>query len=398
MAHPPVVVVLGAGAAGSAAAAQLTAAGATVTLADGGQPINRTLVNKGITTGMLSPDQIALPTGAIRTDTAVAVDTTARTIAFRSGTALGYDGLVVATGSHPRVLPDSIPGVAQAARTGLLTTVHSVQDGTRIRDRLVQIGTTGRVAILGGGLVAAETASLLAATGHDLVLVTRAPAPGEGAFGPSIASRLADAHRRHLQTRFGRTLTSIDHRNDALHLTLDDGDRITADLVLVAHGTTPAGPAPWSNGVEVDDRLRAVKSDRVVAAGGVALHHIGSGTGWRIDHWADAAAQGTHAAHTLLHELTGSADPGPYRPVSIHSAQIHDQLLMAAGNTGPGTQVTTTDSGLQMHHRNGSIVGVAALNDPLGVHSFTGRLHRPAVPPPPPATSREDHLHEGALR
>lgn len=63
----PSIAIIGAGAAGTAAARTLHASGVDVDLyaRNGEVPFNRTLVNKGIAIGLLEPAQAALPdTGA----------------------------------------------------------------------------------------------------------------------------------------------------------------------------------------------------------------------------------------------------------------------------------------------------------------------------------------------
>lgn len=71
-------------------------------------------------------------------------------------------------------------------------------------------------------------------------------------FGAGAAERLAAAHREHVDVAFGRTLTAVTDTGTQLELALDDTTQLTADLLIIAHGTTPTGPAPWEDGVIVD--------------------------------------------------------------------------------------------------------------------------------------------------
>ena len=64
---PQKVLILGAGAAGAAAARVLHGSGTvSVTLVDrtGQAPYNRTLVNKGVAIGLLTPEQVVTPAPA----------------------------------------------------------------------------------------------------------------------------------------------------------------------------------------------------------------------------------------------------------------------------------------------------------------------------------------------
>src|SRR5699024_6782995 len=108
------------------------------------------------------------------------------------------------------------------------------------------------------------------------------------------------------------------------------------DLAIVAHGTLPAAPAPWTGpeGIPVDSHLRALHAprQRIYAAGGVAVHHYPGHASYRIDHWDDSTAQGAHAARALLYDLGSDDDPGTYLPVSPFSARIHGHTLTGAGH------------------------------------------------------------------
>ncbi|MFS4895264.1 hypothetical protein SOO45_14490, partial [Staphylococcus aureus] len=84
---------------------------------------------------------------------------------------------------------------------------------------------------------------------------------------------------------------AVRDRSPLLGITLDDTTTLSADLLITALGNAPTAPGPFSSGVPVDDRLRST-APHVYAAGSTAIHrddHLGI---WRLDHWADAAAQG----------------------------------------------------------------------------------------------------------
>src|SRR5699024_8354754 len=188
---------------------------------------------------------------------------------------------------------------------------------------------------LGGGLVASETASLLAGSGHEVALITRSLLPGASAIGEHTARRLLELHQPQHAAYLGRTPRAIRTHTDRITVVLDDGTRAEGDLAIVAHGTLPAAPAPWTGpeGIPVDSHLPSLHAPRqgIYAAGGVAVHHYPGHASYRIDHWDDSTAQGAHAARALLYDLGSDDDPGTYLPVSPFSARIHGHTL-----TGPG--------------------------------------------------------------
>lgn len=361
----PSIVILGAGGAGAAAAHVLAAAGVehTVVTATGQAPFNRTLVNKGVAIGLIAAEQTHTPGLRTIQDTASHVDTKRQRVALASGRTLPYTHLLVATGSRPRHLAPAIPGVPDAANAGRLTTLHSLTDAERIRDRLAALGRVGRVAIFGAGLVGAETASLLADRGHDITLITRSTTPAARTFGHRIDARLTDLHRARTSLLLGRLPVAVRHTTDAITIDLDDGGTVTADLAIVAHGTRPSGPAPWADGIHVNDRLRAA-ADGVYGAGGVAIHNDDRIGRWRIDHWTDAVAQGQHAARTLLHDLGAGDGQGSYLPRSLFTAAVHGVALAGAGLPGEGAaeRDLSHDPLLMAFDRDTAMTGLAGID------------------------------------
>jgi len=374
------VLILGSGAAGAAAARTLAARDdvrATLVTRSGETPYTRMLIT-GVAFGSTPPEIIELPLPQIEViaDTALDVDGSAKRVRLMSGARVSYDALIVATGSMPRSLPAEVFGGDAAAGRGRVTTLHSLEDALRIRKLLSGAGRPARVAIYGGGIIAAETASSLHADGHMVTLISRSSVPGIGAFGAPVARRLAADHAARVEARFGRTLQHVDETGSGVALTLDDGDPVAADLLLVALGTTPAAPSPWTNGIDVDDRLRA-EADHVFAAGGVATHHDEALGSWRIDHWEDAAAQGAHAARAALHGLgIVTDDPGAYLPRSPYIATVHGRLISGVGYTaGADARLEAGEEFIVRHEIDGTVVGVTGIDAVGAVHRRGRQLH-----------------------
>lgn len=375
------VVILGAGAAGTAAARTLagnddirtTIVGQTEEI-----PYTRMLV-KGIAYGMSTPELIRLPMPPVDflADTADHVDPEAREVSLASGAKIAYDSLIVATGSRARDLDTSIPGAVQAAQAKTMLTLHTLEDAVQIKEAIHRLGTPARIAIYGAGMTASETASTLQAQGHQISLIARSTIPGISAFGKPVAERIAADHQSHVNSFFGRTISGIQPDPSGTLITLDDGTALTADLIIVALGTTPSGPAPWSAGVDVDDRLRAQQLKDVYAVGGIATHHDDHLGTWRIDHWEDGAAQGTHAARMLLHGLGRGEDPGPYQPRSAHMVMIYGKMICGVGYTGhPQTRVEDTQELIVLHGPGDTVVGASGIDAFGPVYQWAQQLHR----------------------
>jgi 3-phenylpropionate/trans-cinnamate dioxygenase ferredoxin reductase subunit len=363
------VVVVGHGGAAQAVLRELRANAphlSTALIADAGG-INRTLVTKGVLTGLLSADQIAVrpPQGVERIEgPATGLDVAGRSVDLRSGRAIGYRAMVITTGSAPRAFdgPDVPVPVVH---------MHTPGDAARVRHLLHAVHPgPARVAILGAGLVGAEAAAALTDAGARVHLIARSERPLAAALGPQLADRVADLHRKHVSTHLGaridRGWTVGRHRG----VVLDDGTEIALDLAIAAQGTIPRvawtgtdGPA----GLRVDDRLRW--RPNAYAAGGAAVHTAAGGKDYRIDHWDAAADQGRHAARTLLFDLGLDDDPGPYVPRTGYTVRFHGATLTGVGVPAPGATRVFEDlrNGAAITRfisSSGELVGAVALDAP----------------------------------
>lgn len=347
------VLIIGAGAAGHSAAVTLRGLGfagsVRIVLDEPHPPYNRTLVDKGILPGLLTVEQAALgdlsPLGVeLVHGHALAIDPDRNVIRLQDGRALPYRALLLAMGSTPRALPGG-------DRPGVFS-LHRAEDAMRIREHLGDDPAGRTVTVLGAGLVGSEVASYFAAAGAELRLVARSEVPLARVLGRPIATRLRDLHAAHVHAHFGRAVTGLLPSGSRTGVRLDDGSELRSELVIVAQGTVPA--TSWASvdaeGVRVDGRLRAVAIPDAYAAGAAAAHTAPDGSLHRIDHWDDAAAEGAHAARTILHDLVSGGDPGPYRAASGFSLQVYGTSIMAAGTVVSNPVIDTTSS------RDGSII------------------------------------------
>ncbi|MFF0521045.1 dihydrolipoyl dehydrogenase family protein [Actinomadura nitritigenes] len=97
----------------------------------------------------------------------------------------------------------------------------------------------GRLAVVGGGVVACEMATAWRALGSEVVQLVRGSRllPRMEPFaGEAVAEGLRAAG---VDLRFGTSVTAV-HRDGPVTLTLDGGETVTVDEVLFATGRTPA--------------------------------------------------------------------------------------------------------------------------------------------------------------
>lgn len=312
MTTPREIVIVGGGLAAAKAAEILRKEGfdgrVTIVGDESHRPYNRPPLSKGILLGTAERDSAFLHPEAwyaerditLRLGTAAtAIDRGVREVLLADGSRLSYDALLLATGSRPRRL--DAPG-ADLAGVHYLRTVDDADDLS------AAFSGARRVAIIGGGWIGLEVASAARARDLDVTVLETAPLPLLRVLGPVIARDFADLHREHgVDLLCGvRPARLLGEGGAVTGVALDDGARVSADVVVVGVGITPnaelaadAGLAV-ENGVLVDEHLRTT-DPAILAAGDVAnAFHPLLGRRVRVEHWANALRQGPVAARSLL--------------------------------------------------------------------------------------------------
>ena len=226
------------------------------------------------------------------------VDPGLREILLEGDRHLGYDRLLVATGSVPRRL--DVPG-------GSLEGVHylrTLADSNRIAER---IKAKGRVVVVGSGWIGAEIAASARQEGCEVTMIEMASLPLERVLGPEVARIYLDLHRDHGVTFLPETTVKRFEGEHAVErVVTGDGERIDADFVVVGIGVAPRTGLLEGGHLEIDDGLVVNEhlessTPGVFAAGDVAnAWHPFYGRRLRVEHWANALNQGPVAAKAML--------------------------------------------------------------------------------------------------
>ncbi|MEV5651827.1 FAD-dependent oxidoreductase [Nocardia sp. NPDC052254] len=231
-------------------------------------------------------------------DSAVRIDTAARTVELASGRALDYDYVIYAIGSTAAV-PASVPGAAEYAYP-----IAELEHAQRLRDALAEIPAQAPVVVVGGGLTGIETAAELVERGRTVTLVC----------GETLAPSFSTSTRRSVRKWLVRN--GVDVRESARV------NEVLPDAVVLADGSVlPGAITIWTAGFGVpdlaarsglrtdalgrlltDETLTSVDDDRIVAAGDAVAP---SGRPLRMSCYA-AQPLGAQAADNVMARIDGA--------------------------------------------------------------------------------------------
>ncbi|MGB3326895.1 MAG: FAD-dependent oxidoreductase [Mycolicibacterium fortuitum] len=229
-----------------------------------------------------------------------AVNAATHTLSLPDGTTVGYDKLLLATGSASRRPP--IPG-SDAAGVHYLRTI----DDAAMLSAALNPGAT--LAIVGAGWIGMEVAAGARGRDVNVTVVEAAHLPLQAALGAEVGEVFAQLHREHgVDLRLDQSVEEITTDNGtATGLRLTDGSTVAADAVLIAVGAAPnielaekAGLAIGDGGVLVDASLRSSDPDIYAVGDIAAAQHPLFGVRIRTEHWANALKQPAVAVAGML--------------------------------------------------------------------------------------------------
>jgi apoptosis-inducing factor 3 len=304
---PGRIVILGAGAAGHCAAETLRREGYRGQLvmigAEADLPVDRPNLSKDYLAGSAPEEWLPLRPREFFDEHGIelvlgvrarSVETARKQVVIESGGTYVYDKLLLATGADPVKL--DLPGGDLPHVRYLRTLGHS-------RAIIAAARTTRHAVVIGSSFIGLEVAASLRARNLEVHVVGPDAVPLARVMGPELGAFIRKVHEEHGVTfHLGTRPQAIDEKT----VTLDNGERVPAELVVIGVGVRPevslaekAGLAV-DRGVLVDEYLQTSAAD-VFAAGDIARwpdRH--SGQRIRVEHWVAAGRQGQTAARNML--------------------------------------------------------------------------------------------------
>ncbi|MDT7842990.1 NAD(P)/FAD-dependent oxidoreductase [Streptomyces justiciae] len=348
-------------------------------------PYDRPPLSKDFLKGDIGADALALGDPAEYDDLdvqwllgerAVRLDPVARTVTLTGGRQVRTNGVVIATGASPRMLPgtDGLAGVH---------TLRTLDDAQALRAELLDGRPT--VVVIGAGFIGAEVASTARLLGLDVTVVEALDVPLERQLGREMGLVCSSLHTDHgVRLLCGTGVAELVGDDRVTGVRLADGRLLPADIVVVGVGVRPNTDWLAGSGVQVDDGVVcdsgcATGVPGVVAVGDVArCPHPFTGRHARIEHWSNATEQARTAARTLL---TGVSAAASATPPYFWSDQ-YGVRIQVAGHITPGAEPEVVEGAVDsrtftaVYRHEGTPVAVLSLNQP----KFFNRLRRTLVP------------------
>lgn len=180
-------------------------------------------------------------------DEAVKIDTGQKAVTFSSGETIGYQKLVIATGSVP-VKPKWLQGAD-------LDRVYVIPKDKNYLDEMVsELGNVKNVAVIGAGFIGVELSDELNKKGFNVTLIEKLPYILNLAFDVEMSDIIHDMLvKRGVNVMTGMGVKKVDGRGKVESVELEDGERMKMDAVILSMGYKPNTELAKNSGIYVDE-------------------------------------------------------------------------------------------------------------------------------------------------
>lgn len=225
---------------------------------------------------------------------------------------ISADRIVIATGARP-----SIPKVIAESGVTYYTNENIL--------RLPQLPKS--MIIQGGGFIAAEFAHVFSSLGVEVTVTNRSPLLLRKA-DETISQRFTEIAATKWNLQLGHEVTAAAETPNGIELTLDNGEVLHGEILLVATGRTPNGDQMDLHlaGIEMDGpRIKIDEFGRTTAEGVWALGDVSSP--YQLKHVANAEMR------AVRHNLAYPDDLQPMPHDHVPSAIFTNPQLASVGMT-----------------------------------------------------------------
>lgn len=365
------IIVIGAGHSGCKAAQALRKHGWTGGITMIGKetrvPYDRPPLSKAVLLGKKSHDQCSFfplewyQQNAIDLQlgrTVEILDASAKTVTLDTGEVQSYHKLLIATGADLNSLP--VAGAQLRGVEGLRTPEQAARIASRLHPG-------SRIVVVGAGFIGLEVAAAAVEKGCHVELLEAAPQALGRSLPAKISEDLISFHKsKGVQFHFGARLTSIDGKDEAEAVVLNDGARIPCDTVVYGIGVRPntdiarnAG-LTVENGIVVNEFLQTSRLD-IYACGDVTSYFCSLfNKALRLESWKNAEEQADTVARNMVGQHVS------YAHVPWFWSNQFDLTLQVSGLPSLGTRHAERTIGASKLYLSTDDTGVAVGISALG--------------------------------
>ena len=293
---------------------------------------------------------------------AVEIDRRAQSVRLDDGSAIGYDALLLATGSSPRHIP--VPG----ANLGGVHLLRNIADVERIR---ADLASARKLLIIGAGYIGLEVAATARGMGLPVTVLEQTDRVMSRVTAPEVSSFYETEHAKQgVQVICGIQVSALEGSHGRVQtIVCEGGSAHEADVVLVGIGVGPrddlaqAAGLDCLNGIVVDQHCRT-SDPNIYAAGDCTSHpSIHYGRHVRLESVDNAFEQGASAALNLL------GTPTPHAKVPWFWSDQYDLKMTIVGlSQGYDEAITrgvpASRSFSVCYLREGELIAVDTVNAP----------------------------------
>lgn len=253
-------------------------------------------------------------------DPVVHIDRRRRLVRSASGREVWYDRLLLATGSHPFIIP--VPGHKLPGVIGFRD-IHDVDT------MLAAARKGGRAVVIGGGLLGLEAANGLLRRGMDVTVVHVTDSLMNQQLDKPAALLLKSAlESKGLRFMLDAHTSAIVGEERVRAVRLKDGAELAADLVVMTAGVRPNIALAMEAGIHceraivVDDTLQTY--DPRVYAVGECVQHRSAVFGLVAPIWEQAKVCGAHLALKGHRRYVQAATPTKLKVTGVDLYSVGD--------------------------------------------------------------------------
>ena len=329
------VVIIGAGHAGGMTAISLRQqkyqGSITLIGEENFLPYQRPALSKGFLAGEIEEKRLYLKSqdyfdknniNIIRNCEVVAIDRNNKTVSLENQKQLGYEKLIIATGSIVNKLKTS-------SRATDLYYLRTIGDSLKIREKL---RNKNKITIIGAGYIGLEIASIAIKKNLEVNMVELE----NRVMGRVVSSEVSDFFQKKHQSegvefKFNTSITDIEDQGKQKKIICCDGSCFSTDVVVVGVGITPNIELAKSSGLTCDNGIlvdeNGQTSDPHIFAVGDCSNHPNNIFKQRLR--LESVQNAVEQAKSIAASIAGSAKP--YQEVPWFWSDQYNIKLQIAG-------------------------------------------------------------------